>query len=59
VVESFSAASNKWTTLLPLPKAIVGPGSAEANGLLYCVGGSNNGAVFQGTVYNYLQIYQP
>jgi uncharacterized repeat protein (TIGR03803 family) len=59
VVESFNATSNKWTTLLPLPQAVVGPGSAEVNGLLYCFGGSNNGGVFQGSVYNYVQIYQP
>jgi hypothetical protein len=59
VVESFSAPGNKWTTLLPLPQAVVLPGSAEMNGLLCCFGGSNNGSLFQGTVYNYLQIYQP
>jgi uncharacterized repeat protein (TIGR03803 family) len=59
LVESFSATSNKWTALLPLPEAVVFPGSADVNDLLYCFGGSNNGGVFQGTVYNYLQIYQP
>jgi len=59
VVESFSATANKWTTLLPLPKAVVAPGGAEVNGLLYCFGGSNNGIIGEGTVYNYLQVYQP
>jgi len=59
VVESFSASTNKWTTLASLPKAVIGPGAAEVNGLLYCFGGSNNGVLGQGTVYNYLQIYQP
>jgi uncharacterized repeat protein (TIGR03803 family) len=59
VAELFNVSTNKWTTLLPLPHAVVGTGSADVNGLLYCFGGSNNGGVFQGTVYNYLQIYQP
>jgi uncharacterized repeat protein (TIGR03803 family) len=59
VVESFSATADKWTTLLPLPQAVVAPGGAEVNGLLYCFGGSNNGVIGEGTVYNYLQIYQP
>ena len=59
VVESFSASTNKWTTLASLTKAVIGPGAAEVNGLLYCFGGSNNGVLGQGTVYNYLQIYQP
>ena len=59
VAESFNVSTNKWATLLPLPHAVVGTGSADVNGLLYCFGGSNNGGVFQGTVYNYLQIYQP
>jgi len=59
VAESFNVSTNKWAKLLPLPHAVVGTGSANVNGLLYCFGGSNNGAVFQGTVYNYLQIYQP
>ena len=59
VVESFSATANKWTSLLPLPQAVVAPGGAEVNGLLYCFGGSNNGIIGEGTVYHYLQIYQP
>jgi uncharacterized repeat protein (TIGR03803 family) len=59
VVESFSATANKWTTLLRMPQAVVAPGGAEVNGLLYCFGGSNNGTIREGTVYNYLQIYQP
>jgi N-acetylneuraminic acid mutarotase len=59
IAESFNVSTNKWATLLPLPHAVVGTGSADVNGQLYCFGGSNNGGVFQGTVYNYLQIYQP
>jgi len=59
VNESFSATANKWTTLMSMPLAVIGPGSAEVNNLLYCFGGSNNGGLFQGTVYNNVQIYQP
>jgi uncharacterized repeat protein (TIGR03803 family) len=59
VNESFSATTKKWTTLKSLPLAVIGPGSAEVNNLLYCFGGSNNGGLFQGTVYNNVQIYQP
>ncbi len=40
-------------------QAVVAPGNAIAGNLLYCFGGSNNGAVFQGTVYNNVQIYRP
>jgi hypothetical protein len=29
------------------------------NNSLYCFGGSSNGVKFEGTVYNYVQIYQP
>ena len=42
-----------------MPQAVVGPGSAVAGGLLYCFGGSSNGVVFGGTVYNNVQIYRP
>jgi hypothetical protein len=59
VVESFSITANKWTTLAALPQAVVAPGGAEVNGLIYCFGGSNIGVLGQGKVYNYLQIYQP
>ena len=52
VVESFSAPTSGWTTLAALPKAVIGPGAAAVNGLLYCFGGSNNGVLGQGTVYN-------
>jgi hypothetical protein len=59
VNESFNATTDKWTTLTSMPLAVVGPGSAEVNNLLYCFGGSNNGVLGQGTVYNNVQIYQP
>jgi len=59
VNESFSAADNKWTTLASMPLAVVAPGSATVNNKLYCFGGSDNGSVFQGTVYDNVQIYHP
>jgi N-acetylneuraminic acid mutarotase len=59
VTESFSAKTNSWTPLASMPLARVNQGSAQVNNLLYCFGGSNNGNLFQGTVYNNLQIYQP
>ncbi len=42
-----------------MPLAVIGPGSAAVNSLLYCIGGSNNGGLFLGTVYNNVQIYRP
>jgi uncharacterized repeat protein (TIGR03803 family) len=59
VNESFSATTKKWTTLTSMPLAVVGPGSAEENNVLYCFGGSNNGVLGEGTVYDDVQIYQP
>jgi hypothetical protein len=67
VNESFSATAKKWTTLTSMPLAVLGQGNAVvniatngvANNMLYCFGGSNDGRLGQGTVYNYVQIYQP
>jgi hypothetical protein len=59
VNESFSATTKKWTTLKSMPLAVIGPGSAAVSNLLYCFGGSNNGGLFLGTVYNNVQIYRP
>ena len=42
-----------------MPLAVVGSGSVEVNNLLYCFGGSNNGVLGEGTVYDNVQIYQP
>lgn len=59
VNESFNDATDKWTTLAPMPEAVVVATGATVNNQLYCFGGSNNGAPFAGTVFNYVQIYQP
>ena len=59
VHEAYTATTKSWSTLAPMPRAAVGPGSAMVKGRLYCVGGSTNGALFQGTVFNDVQIYQP
>jgi hypothetical protein len=42
-----------------MPQAVVGPGSASVGGRLYCFGGADNGGLFLGNVFNYVQIYQP
>ncbi len=59
VNESFNDATDKWTTLAPIPEAVVVPAGATVNNQLYCFGGSNNGAFGAGTVFSYVQIYQP
>jgi len=60
ILEAYSLKNNLWTTgLSPMPDAVVNAGSADVAGVLYCFGGSNNGYPFQGTIYNYVQIYQP
>jgi len=56
VTESFK---KKWTTLASMPQAVVSPGFALNAGQLYCIGGGDNGTVFRGNVFNYVQIYQP
>ena len=56
VNESFSATSNKWTTLAPMPTAALWQGSAVDNGVLYCIGGQSS---YQGSVIGNVQIYQP
>jgi uncharacterized repeat protein (TIGR03803 family) len=56
VNEAYSATTKKWTTLASMPNALETPGSATVGGRLYCVGGSSSNL---GSVYNYVQIYQP
>ena len=59
-MDAYDANLNTWTTGLPvMPHAIVGAGSASVGGRLYCFGGSNQGDPLQGTIFNYVQIYQP
>jgi N-acetylneuraminic acid mutarotase len=57
--EAYSLKTESWTTLASMPDAIVLPGSALVGGRLYCIGGSDNGTIFQGSVYDSVQIYQP
>jgi N-acetylneuraminic acid mutarotase len=60
ILEAYSLKTNSWMTgLASMPDAVVNAGSADVAGVLYCFGGSNNGFPFQGTIYNYVQIYQP
>jgi hypothetical protein len=42
-----------------LPRGTINPSSASVDGRLYCFGGSNSGYPFSGSIYNYVQIYQP
>jgi hypothetical protein len=42
-----------------MPQAAGIPGSAVYKNVLYCMGGAGSGYVFQNTVYNIVQIYQP
>jgi uncharacterized protein (TIGR03437 family) len=58
-MESFNLQENHWTTLAPMPLPTVLPGYAAVGNLLYCFGGTNVGAIGEGTVYNNLQIYHP
>jgi uncharacterized protein (TIGR03437 family) len=59
-MDAYDATTNSWTTGLPtMPHGVVGAGSATVNGRLYCFGGSNEGNPLVGTVFNYVQIYQP
>jgi len=59
VTESFKVSKNAWTTQAPMPQAVGIPGSAVYKNVLYCIGGANNGNLFNNTVYGYVQIYQP
>jgi N-acetylneuraminic acid mutarotase len=57
--ESYNLTKNAWTTLLPVPLAVIGGLPAVSGNQLYCFGGTDNGALFQGNIYNNVQIYQP
>jgi N-acetylneuraminic acid mutarotase len=59
VTESFKLSTKAWTTLAPMPQAVGIPGSAVYKNVLYCIGGASGGDIFQNTVYDYVQIYQP
>ncbi len=59
VLEAYSSKTKSWATMAPMPQAVLGAGPADVGGKLYCFGGTNNGSLGQGTVYSYVQIYQP
>jgi uncharacterized protein (TIGR03437 family) len=59
-VDAYHADTNTWSTGLPLmPYAVVNVASASLGGRLYCFGGSDNGGLGNGNIFNYLQIYEP
>jgi Kelch motif len=55
VLESFNLAGNLWTTLAPMPLAVIAPGEAEVGDLLYCFGGDTQ----DGVRSHQVQIYHP
>ena len=57
VTESFKLTTDKWTTLLSMPNAVMWSGSTVATGQLYCFGGTPSASGT--TPENYVQIYQP
>lgn len=59
ITESYNLTANSWTTLLPAPLAVIGALPAVSGNQLYCFGGTDNGSLFQGNIYNNVQIYQP
>jgi hypothetical protein len=58
VTESYDLATNAWTTQAPAPLALIIAMPAVVNNRLY-FGGTDNGVLFQGHIYNKVQIYQP
>ena len=60
LTQAYSLQTNSWTTgLASMPYPTVAPASAMVGGLLYCIGGADNGAQLKGNIYDYVQIYQP
>jgi uncharacterized repeat protein (TIGR03803 family) len=59
VTESYNLSANSWTTLSPAPQAVNIALPAVVNGQLFCFGGTSSGVLFQGNIYNNVQIYQP
>jgi hypothetical protein len=57
--ETFNLTKDAWTTLMPAPQAVINASPAVANSRLYCFGGTNDGRLFVGSIYNNVQIYQP
>ena len=56
-LDAYDVATNQWHKLASMPHGMIGPASATANGLLYCIGGSPffGQAIFT----NRVQIYTP
>jgi N-acetylneuraminic acid mutarotase len=60
VLEAYTLPANSWTTgLASMPNGVANPASATLDGRLYCFGGSDNANLFAGSVFNYVQVYQP
>jgi len=57
--ESFNLSKNAWTTLAPAPMAVINAMPAVVNNQLYCFGGTDDGRLFQGSVFSNVQTYQP
>ena len=59
LTESYNLTTNKWMKLSPAFFAQTLAMPASVNGQLFCIGGTDDGLPFQGTMFNYVQIYQP
>jgi N-acetylneuraminic acid mutarotase len=59
VLEAYDRLAKNWAALADISLAVISSASAVAGGRLYCFGGTDDGRLFQGTVYDNTQIYQP
>jgi N-acetylneuraminic acid mutarotase len=57
--QAFMLTKDKWTTLADMPETVDDEAAAVYGGQLYCFGGGNIGTQFEGSVFKYVQIYQP
>lgn len=58
----FNLTANQWKTRASMPNPSADPAGAVYKGQIYCFGGGDNNnppPFFGGTVYDYVQIYQP
>jgi N-acetylneuraminic acid mutarotase len=59
VNESFSPTANKWTSVAKAPQTVTDMSFDVYGGKLYCIGGGSTAIPMQGSVYDYVQIFEP
>jgi len=59
VNESFDPATNKWISLALAPNTATAMSFAVYQRRLYCIGGGSSATPFAGSVFDYVQIFQP